>query len=533
MLRNSARILLIRKNLVFIAIGVIRLTVFAAVEPASIFSDHMVLQRGKPVPIWGTSTPNDRVHVEFAGQSRCTAADAAGHWKVVLEPMQVNTNAQMLTFYSEAFPATNQLSDIVIGDVWLCGGQSNMQMPLSRMDENEAILQQSARPLLRLLEVPPRVHTHPQDRFKASWKISSPETAPGFAAVGYMAGHRIQRETGVPIGLIECAVGSTSVECWVSGETLQSALFVPAIKKWIEVEARWNDDPDVRKKYTHKSHADDPSIHPHQSRTYPGGCYNAMLHPLLPFAFKGVFWYQGEANRDRSFQYRALFPAMVAEWRTQFEQPDLPFYVVQLPEMGKKPTLTGGDSPYAELREAQFLACEQDPLQEMAIIIDTDEQGALHPRNKQLPGERLALIALAKNYGKAVEYRSPLFREMRIEDSKAILRFDFISGGLMVGKRTGPTHTEVQPVDEPLANFYIAGADRIFHPAQAVIEEDTLIVSSDHVKKPVAVRYAWSNNPPRCNLYNTAGLPAAPFRTDDWPCVTAGKVEGDVLVIRP
>lgn len=263
----------------------------------------------------------------------------------------------------------------------------------------QQIIQNAAHPQLRLLEVPRNVARHPQDGFDFAWKASSPESVPTFSAVGFLFGQRIHVETGVPIGLIKCAVGSTSVACWVSNETLESDLFAPAVKTWCEVEASW-DDPAVRAKHIHKSVKDKDAIQPSEARTYPAGCYNAMLHPLFPFAIKGVVWYQGEANRERAHQYRQLFPAMIDEWRGRFEQDDFKFYVVQLPDIGKKPAPSGGDSIYAELREGQMLTVQDDPLMEMAVISDSDQQGTIHPKNKQLPGDRLARIALAKDYGK-------------------------------------------------------------------------------------------------------------------------------------
>lgn len=288
----------------------------------------------------------------------------------------------------------------------------------------------------------------------------------------------------------------------------------------------------MRAKVIHKSVKDPDVIQPWESRTYPSGCYNTMLHPLFPMAFKGVVWYQGEANRFRGHQYRELLPAMVKEWRECFEQDDLKFYVVQLPEIGKKPDQSGPDSLFAELREAQWMTVQHDPRMEMAVLIDTDPQGNLHPKNKQLPGDRLARIALANDYGQNVEFSGPVFREINIKENKVTLSFDH-ADGLMAGKRLAPSSVAVEAVDEPLAHFSIAGGDRKFHPARAVVDGATVIVESDAVANPVAVRYAWANNPVGCNFYNQAGLPAMPFRTDDWPCVSAGKVQGDVLVIRP
>jgi sialate O-acetylesterase len=507
------------------------LTAMGEVQLASVFSDHMVLQRGKPVPVWGTAEPGEKITVEFAGQIKTAVADSSRHWEILLDPLVVASKPRKMYVYHGVSSIRLEVSDILVGDVWLCGGQSNMAFSLNGLLDKEPVIQNAAHPQLRLLEVPKKVAKQPQNRFDSLWKASAPETVPTFSAVGYLFGQRVHTETGIPIGLIECAVGSTSVECWVSNETLENDLFAPTVKKWREVEAQW-DDPKVRAKVLHKSVKDDSSIQPSEARTYPAGCYNAMLNPLFPFAIKGVVWYQGEANRDRALQYRALFPAMIDEWHDRFEQDDFKFYVVQLPDIGKTPSPSGGDSIYAELREAQLLTVQSDPLMEMAVIIDSDQQGNIHPKNKQLPGDRLARIALAKDYGKKIEYSGPAFREMKIKGRKVRLYFDH-ADGLMVGKRTGPTNVEVEAVDEPLAKFAVAGADQKFHAAQAVIDGDSVIVTCEEVSKPVAVRFAWADYPGGCNLYNRAGLPASPFRTDNWPCVTEGKLEGKVLVIRP
>ena len=496
---------------------------------ASVFTSHMVLQREKPVPVWGTAAPGETVVVEFAGQKLNTVADPQGRWRVSFAPLKLNRDAQSLVV---AGRNRIVLDDVLVGDVWLCSGQSNMQFPLKNASEGGSLVSGAAHPGMRLLEVPAKVSTRPQDRFSVDWQAATPRTAATFSAVGFLFGQRIHAESGVPIGLIECALGSTSAECWVSNETLDGPLFAPAIKKWREVEANWN-DPQVREKHLHKS-AKKPgkTMQPSEARTYPGGCFNAMLHPLFPFALKGVVWYQGEANRTRGHQYRSLLPAMIGEWRSGFGQDDLKFYVVQLPGIGAGDIASGGDSSIAELREAQWLTVKQDAHMGMAVLIDAAPDGELHPRNKQLPADRLARIALAKDYGQDIESSGPVFREMKTEGGKLRLFFDHLGGGLMVGKRPAPTSLKVEPMDEALAQFAVAGEDHVFHPAQAVIEGDTVVIGSEAVREPVAVRYAWADNPAGCNFYNKSGLPALPFRTDDWPCVSTGKVEGEVLVIR-
>jgi sialate O-acetylesterase len=517
------------KTLLFIALLIVSPAVFGELQLASVFSDSMVLQRGKPVPVWGTGAPGEKVLVEFSGQSKSTVADADGKWRVNLDSLPVSKKPQVL-YYSSIENQKLEIKNVVVGDVWLCSGQSNMKWNLEGTLEAQEMIQAADLPNLRLLQVPKNIQSQPESGFRASWVASSPETVLKFSAVGFIFGQRIHRETDVPIGLILCAEGSTSVECWVSNEMLESDLFSPAITKWREVEANW-DDPTVRAKHIHKSVKDPDVIQPSEARTYPGGCYNGMLNPLFPFSIKGVVWYQGEANRFRGEQYHALFPAMVQEWRERFGQNDFKFYAVQLPEIGK-PSGQPGDSPIAELREAQQMAADNDPLIEMAVIIDSDQGGNIHPKNKQLPGDRLARIALANDYGKEIAFHGPAFREMKIKGDRVFLSFDYRSDGLIAGKRTNPTSLEVVPEGDELANFAVAGSDHIFHPASAKIDGDRVAVQCDVVKNPVAVRYAWADNPVGCNFYNVAGLPASPFRTDDWPLTSAGHVEGKVLVIR-
>ncbi|VGO18602.1 sialate O-acetylesterase [Pontiella sulfatireligans] len=502
---------------------------FAKVQLASVFSDHMVLQRGKPVPVWGTADPGEKVSVAFAGQKKTAAANPAGKWRLQLDPLRLSKHPQNLSVSSQVSDFKFQVSDILVGDVWICSGQSNMKFALGNTLGAEEIIPSADIANLRLLQVPKKIELQPSNEFNASWAASSPETASKFTAVGFLFGRRVQKEADIPIGLIMCAEGSTSVECWVSNKTLESDLFAPAVRKWREVEASW-DDPAVRAKHLHKSLKADARVKPSDARTYPAGCYNGMLHPLFPFAIKGVVWYQGEANRLRAHQYRSLFPAMLAEWRDRFEQDDFKFYAIQLPEIGK-PSVKPGGSPYAELREAQQLAAQNDPLVELAVVIDSDQGGSIHPKNKQLPGERLAAIALAKDYGQDIEFSGPVFQRLEIK-SKAVRLFFGHADGLVCGKRVAPTSLEIEPTDDAPANFTVAGDDQVFHEAQAIIKGDSIIVRSDAVSKPVAVRYAWADNPAGCNLYNRASFPVRPFRTDDWPCVTKGNVEGKVLVIR-
>jgi sialate O-acetylesterase len=324
----------------------------------------------------------------------------------------------------------------------------------------------------------------------------------------------------VPIGLIHTSWGGTPSEAWTRREILEKEPdAAPILERHDEAVAKY---PEAKKEYEQKveewkktaeqAKSENkpapqrpwPPLGPGHSHS-PSGLYNAMLAPLIPYGIKGAIWYQGETNAGRAYQYRKLFPAMIKNWRNDWGQGDFPFLFVQLANyMAVKPEPV--ESYWAELREAQLMTLDL-PNTGMAVIIDIGEADDIHPRNKQDVGKRLALWSLAKSYGKELVYSGPIFKSMTIKNGKAILNFDHVGGGLIA-----------RP-NEPLKGFAIAGADRKFVWADAKIEGNQIVVSSDKVINPVAVRYAWADNPV-CNLYNKEGLPASPFRTDDWPGVT-------------
>jgi len=326
----------------------------------------------------------------------------------------------------------------------------------------------------------------------------------------------------VPIGLIESAWGGTPSESWTTKESLANhEISKPIIDRWdgliggypAEIE-KYKGSVDEWLKKTQEEEAEggsitssapevprDPRVNAHRY----SGLYNGMIHPLIPFGIRGAIWYQGESNAQRAFQYRTIFPMMIEDWRKEWGQGDFPFYFVQLAnfrEVHPEPR----DSDWAELREAQTRALSL-PNTGMAVIIDIGDAADIHPKNKQDVGKRLALHALAKIHGKQVVCSGPMFESMKIENGQAILSFDHADGGLET------------PGNAELKGFAIAGADKKFVWASAKIEGDKVVVANDEVKEPVAVRYGWDTNPV-CNLFNAEGLPASPFRTDDWPGVT-------------
>ncbi|UCF14994.1 MAG: hypothetical protein JSW59_16420, partial [Phycisphaerales bacterium] len=352
------------------------------------------------------------------------------------------------------------------------------------------------------------------------WSLCSPESVPGFSAVGYFFGRELHKELNVPIGLVHTSWGGTPAEAWTRREVLEAHdQFEPILARQADIIARypqayreyeqkleeWNKAAEKAKadgeKPPRKPGAPRGPDHPHS----PAGLYNGMISPLVPYGIQGAIWYQGESNAGRAYQYRRLFPAMIKNWRKDWRQGNFPFLFVQLANF-RATKEEPDESNWAELREAQSMTLSL-PNTGMATIIDIGDANDIHPRNKQDVGKRLALWALAETYKKNLVYSGPIYESMKVESGKIRLSFDHVGSGLVA--RGG----------EALTGFAIAGADRKFVWADARIDGNTVVVGSDDVDKPVAVRYAWADNPV-CNLYNKENLPASPFRTDDWPGVT-------------
>jgi sialate O-acetylesterase len=418
---------------------------------------------------------------------------------------------------------TVTLHNVLVGEVWICSGQSNMEFGLSDALNGQQEVAEANYPMIRLLTVPRDVAVQPQPDVKATWVACAPESAGRFSAVGYFFGRDLQQKLGVPVGLIHTSWGGTPVEAWTSRETLEATEEAkPLLERWEKALAAY---PEAKKRYDREmaewkdlaaEAGRDGQPAPTQPRaplgpdspSLPAGLYNGMIAPLVPYCIRGAIWYQGEANAARAYQYRALFKALIRDWRRAWGQGDFPFVFVQLANF-KQAAAQPGESDWAELREAQTMAL-QLPETGMAVTIDIGDAGNIHPKNKQEVGRRLALAALATAYGQNVIASGPLYESMAVEGNKARLRFKNVGGGLEA--RGG----------EPLKGFAIAGADRRFVWAEARIEGQTAVVRSDQVPEPAAVRYAWADNPV-CNLYNKEGLPASPFRTDVWPGITADK----------
>lgn len=465
-------------------------TAYGDVKLASIFGDSMVLQRDLPVPVWGWAEAGEKVTVSFADQTQQTTADPNGRWQVKLEPLTAAAKGQALKVTGNN---AIELNDVLVGEVWICSGQSNMEWSVNASLNGKEEAAAADHPMIRMFNVEGHL-TSPvaKDTCPGQWKVCQPNTVGGFSAVGYFFGRRLQSELGVPVGLVGSNWGGTRIEPWTSPSGFRS---VPELKEIADQVDAYDESTKV------------------QGRS-PSAIYNAMVHPLAPFAMRGGIWYQGESNGNEGESYYHKKQALVNSWREIF-QPDLAFYWVQLANW-KAPTddPAGGDG-WAKIREAQRKALNIDHTG-MAVIIDIGEAGDIHPRNKQDVGSRLAQWALHQTYGREdVVPSGPLYKSHRVDGNSIRVSFDHVGDGLMVGVKEGLQPT-AEDTDGKLQRFAVAGADKQWHWAEATIDGDDVVVSSPQVSEPVAVRYAYSMNPAGANLYNREGLPASPFRTDDW-----------------
>lgn len=455
----------------------------AQTKLAAIFTDNMVLQQKSAVNIWGWDKAGQNIRVKSSWNNKTYTAKtgADGKWLIRISTPVAGKQAYELTITGLSKIV---VKNILIGEVWLCTGQSNMEMPMKGfksqpvIGSNDQILK-SANPYIRLYTVPRSAQRSPQENSKTSfWKIAGPESVSNFSATGYFFGKLLYELLDVPVGLVNISYGGSSAEAWLSAD---------ALKTFPEITIPSSGD-------SIKS--------PNRTATL---LYNGMLHPVTDFAIKGAIWYQGESNYDRPDQYEALFPAMVKEWRAEWKN-DFPFYYAQIAPYNYAqlpPYLSGGKYNSAYLRDAQRKSASHIPNAAMAVLMDIGEENSIHPSNKETGGKRLALLALANTYGlKGFGAESPSYESMEINASTVKIKFSHALNGLTTfGK-------------EP-ALFEIAGENKQFYPAGATINGATVTVSSPMVIKPVAVRYAFRDFVSG-DLYNTEGLPASSFRTDNW-----------------
>ncbi|CAN5461123.1 sialate O-acetylesterase [soil metagenome] len=485
---------------IFLAIGVLLgggIGAKGEVILPAIFSDHMVLQRDARVPVWGRAAPSEKVIVQIDQQIRETIADPGGKWRVSLDLAKSGPGP-----FQMSVAGSNRIviSDVVVGEVWLAAGQSNMAFGLGKSVEAEKEIPISHDSLLRQFKVLPVAQLYPNDECKGSWVCAGPTTAGMFSAVAYYFGKKLRSEIGSPVGLINCSMSSTPIESWMSGEAMDADPDLKAMKEHL-----WS----LRDGTTSEGKLPIPSL-------VPGALFHGTVQPLIPYGLAGFLWSQGESNAKRGWPYREALRLLIVDWRTKWGRADLPFYFCQAANFGPRKA-EPAESGWAELRESQATALAL-PNTGMAVLIDTEPGGDLHPRDKKDAGERLAFLALTQKYGKPQPSPGPQFRSFSIEQGKVRLTFDHVQGGLVskidAGETSGVSGEKGTP--EKPTGFAICGGDRKWRWASSAIEGDSVLVWSDQVPEPVAVRYAWADNPV-ATLFDGEGLPVAPFRTDNFP----------------
>jgi sialate O-acetylesterase len=485
----------------------------------------MVLQQKQANPIWGWDTPGTKVTVTFAGQSKTAAAGADGKWTVKLDPVPANATAQSIKISAGA--QNVELKDVLVGEVWMCSGQSNMQMNLGGDWNGDLEAQAAHFPNVRLISVPQVGTQELQNDFKGQWTDANPQSTPGFSAVGYLFGRYIHQVVGVPVGLINNAWGGSSAEAWVRRDTIEKdPRFAPLMETTVKSEA-YNSSEKAKADFEEKMAQYKEAAGKAKAEGKPvprpptspeswlkgqhrlGNIFAGVVHPTLGYGIKGVIWYQGETNAGRAWEYGQLFPFMIEEWRKEWNNPNLPFYWVQLADYMKEEAKPG-ESAWAELRESQTKTMSL-PNTGQAVIIDLGEGKDIHPKNKHDVAARLVRWALAKDYGIKIPFHSPEYKSLEIKENKAIVTINCFGSAL-----------RAFDVEEAIG-FAVCGEDKVWHWAKGkVLGNDKVELTCEAVAKPIAVRYAWANNP-ACNLSSQEGLPLTPFRTDDFEMTTKPK----------
>ena len=487
----------------------------AELSLASPFGDHMVLQRDLPVPVWGRADAGTRVTVVFAGQTQSCTAAPDGTWRLTLAPLTANSTPSDLAVQSGAQHL--RLNNLLVGEVWLCSGQSNMEWALSKSDGGSNAIAAAQHPLVRLGRVPHNVQATPQDRAPVKWEPCTPASAKNASAVPFWFAVKLQSALGVPVGVLNTSFGGTTLQAWLPAEEL-------ARGPW--PKDKWNDPDLARADYDRRAEAARPLREQYEAAKAdararqlpappapagwlseykgPATCWNGAVFPLLPFRFRGVLWYQGESNAyvGVADTYPDLLATLLRVWRAGFEQPDLPFIIFQIARNRKPQTDPNERSGIAQLQEAQAHLVRRTT--NTTLIVTNDQGGPdVHYTGKEPVAARAVQAVLATVHGQPVAHRAPELRDARFESGRAVLRFDHAPGGLVAR-------------GEPLAGFVLAGEDRKFVFADARLDGDTVLLTSPAVPHPVAARYGWADLPP-VTLFNRDGLPAGPFRTDTWP----------------
>jgi sialate O-acetylesterase len=474
----------------------------ADVTLPALLADHMVVQRGLPVHIWGMAAGQETVTVTFRGETRSTTADDLGRWSIYLSPGEAGGPFPL------SIKGTNTitLNDVLVGDVWVASGQSNMEFPMTGLTNAPAEIDAARYPQIRILRVEHHPSDYPLENVEVkSWAACTPESAAHSSAVAYYFAREVQTKIHVPIGLIESFWGGTPAESWTSLPSLAAdSALMPVFAARAETVTRESttrlqrkhdeDQADAQARAEGKPAPDRP-WHPDFEAWAPSALFNGMIAPLTPFAIRGVIWYQGEANSgERAPLYAHLFQTMIGDWRRAWDEGDFPFLFVQIANW-----TTGPDGRWPEVRDAQRQALALRNTA-MTVTIDIGDPIDIHPKDKKDVGLRLALGARAIAYAEKIEWSGPLFRQLTYEDHALRVWFDHANG--------------LMAKDGPLVGFEVAGADGKYAPADAEIDGASVMVSSATVADPVSVRYAWADNP-KCNLYNREGLPASPFRAPE------------------
>lgn len=496
--------------------GSATLPIRADVKLPKLFGSNMVLQRNQANPVWGWADPGEKVTVTIGDQIATATAGGNGQWKATLKPMPGPGPLEMTVSGKNEL----NLQNVLVGEVWVCSGQSNMQWAVDQADDADLEKLTANLPGIRLITVPRIGTQEPQSDFEGEgWQECSSETVGQFSAVGYFFGRQLHQTLNVPIGLIDNAWGGSACEAWVRRDVLESHdRYGELLAKWDDLAKTYDYQAELAKWKERVKAARAAGKNPPRGprdvlagQHRPANLYNGVLKPVIGYGIKGTVWYQGESNAGRAYQYRHLFPLMIQSWRDEWGQGDFPFYFVQLADfLPEKPE--PADSSWAELREAQTMALSALKNTGQAVIIDLGEATDIHPKDKQNVAKRLARWALARDYGyDKLNYRSPEYVSQKIDGNRIEVTLDTFGSGL-----------DTFDVRE-YVGLTIAGEDQKFVNAKAQLvkgSNNRVVVWSDQIENPVAVRYAWADNP-ICNLQNREGLPVTPFRTDDWKGITA------------
>lgn len=491
-------------------------TVQAEVRLPSIFSDHAVVQCGMKVPIWGWAEPGEKVTVTVGKMQSVTQADKDGKWKTTIGPFELGAKLTLQVNGSNAIT----IKDVLAGEVWLCSGQSNMAMTVQRSKDFEKEKAAASHSEIRMFKTSLNPQPKPQEKVAGRWVVCSPATVGGFTATGYFFARKIHQELKCPVGLVNSSVGGTAVEAWTSMDVQRNdAKLKPIFRQWNRLDDAFDEDQakaryqkqlaagkekaaKARKEGKRPPRRPRQPVKPSLDRNYPSNLYNGMIAPLIPYGIRGALWYQGERNArnvESAMLYRHQLPLLIRDWRKRWDQGAFPFYFVQLPNFKARSDDPGAESAWAVMRESMAETLKV-PRTAMAITIDVGEARDIHPKNKQAVGQRLAMAALANVYEKEGVASGPLYQSHAIDGNRVVVTFDHVGNGLKVK-------------GDVLKGFAIAGSNGKWQWAQAKVDGNKVVVWHPDIAEPKAVRYGWGDNP-EVSLYNSAGLPAGPFRTD-------------------